>query len=641
MHVHKTLDLSRTQSFANKQPTWLPESASSFRARAARVETSQFFEAAMCFIIVTNVFFIILQADTAAECVWDNRSGVECKKEWHRAVDYGYLCVYTVEAIFRLMVERCHYFESKWNLFDALIVTLGFAEIVVGKIIAQIPGPSLSILRTFRVLRLMRAVRVIKIFPELYTMLRGFLGAMRSMFWGFVLILVLLTIWSILCVEVLNPINAKLDDHANEWCEEVFASVWNCMLFFFQTLVAGDSWGACTLPIIQKSKLAFMMFGLSLVSVQLGFMNLILAVIVENATRFHEEDLQAELLQKAEKSKKAASKLKDLIRAIDVDESGTISWAELLSGFENNQELRLTMMTLDIDQADLHILFDLMDEENTGELRYENLADNINMAISSDTRKQLMMMRLQSQEVSRAIKMLTQLRKDVELMTEDPDAFRTSLGSRRTVATTLSRATVSAQRVSNRSCGTISHASSLQGANYISEDTTAREKFTDKTSLPSVQFDELNTICEDEWPNCSDTPRQRVSVTSDPHVFTSMQQCLQDHMTRLSERLADDFDLLESQLSDILHAAAGLPTALQNGSGTQDAPVSPGGSTELNGSFRPARQGTGVFPREGRSMRVLASELIGGASRIRRPRTPPYSPPSLRGFDPPPKDLND
>jgi len=33
----------------------------------------------------------------------------------------------------------------------------------------------------------------------------------------------------------------------NEYCVEAFSSVWFCLLFFWQTLVAGDSWGQCIL----------------------------------------------------------------------------------------------------------------------------------------------------------------------------------------------------------------------------------------------------------------------------------------------------------------------------------------------------------------------------------------------------------
>jgi len=243
-----------------------------------------------------------------------------------------------------------------------------------------------------------------------------------------VLILGLLVLWSILCVEMMNPVNVGIDKHDEEWCADVFLSVWNCMLWFFRTLVAGDSWGACTLPIIERSRFAFLIFALALVSVQLGFMNLILAVIVDNANRAHTEDVDQEMRIKAEKSHLAAVKLKELIKHIDIDDSGTISLSELLGGYKNNRELRATLSTLDIDQADLRYLFWLMDKDETGELDYESLSDHIQQAISSDTRKQLMMMRLEAQEISQSLKFLSQFSRLAKGPTDSMDAS-TAIGS--------------------------------------------------------------------------------------------------------------------------------------------------------------------------------------------------------------------
>merc|ERR1719498_2136258 len=112
------------------------------------------------------------------------------------------------------------------------------------------------------------------------------------MFWGFVMIIVLLCLFSVLCVEVVHPISLRIHKD-NEYCIHAFATVWHCMLMFFQTLVAGDSWGRCTLPIIKEDWWAFLIFSAAVISVQLGFMNLILAVIVERAAEAKEEDEEA------------------------------------------------------------------------------------------------------------------------------------------------------------------------------------------------------------------------------------------------------------------------------------------------------------------------------------------------------------
>ena len=60
-------------------------------------------------------------------------------------------------------------------------------------------------------MRLTRTVRVFRTFPELYSMVIGFVSAMASVFWGFIMIIILLIICSILCGELILPINVSLD----------------------------------------------------------------------------------------------------------------------------------------------------------------------------------------------------------------------------------------------------------------------------------------------------------------------------------------------------------------------------------------------------------------------------------------------
>jgi len=66
-------------------------------------------------------------------------------------------------------------------------------------------------------------------------------------------------------------------------CPHAFETVFKSGLTFFQTIVAGDSWGTLAVPIIQYEPATAIFFIMVLVSVSLAIMNLILAVIVEAA----------------------------------------------------------------------------------------------------------------------------------------------------------------------------------------------------------------------------------------------------------------------------------------------------------------------------------------------------------------------
>merc|ERR1711862_547544 len=108
----------------------------------------------------------------------------------------------------------------------------------------------------------------------------------------------------------------------------------------FQTLIAGDSWGTCAVPVIHRNHYTFVIFAAVVMSVQVGFMNLILTVIVDCANEAKEK-------RDAEKQKEMAAEncatmdnLLETIRRIDADGMGTISREELLDGFNDDTSFR-------------------------------------------------------------------------------------------------------------------------------------------------------------------------------------------------------------------------------------------------------------------------------------------------------------
>jgi len=315
----------------------------------------------------------------------------------------------------RMFVERGKYFTSKWNILDFCIVIFGYLDEVLGALLKESGGSAvqmLPMLRILRIARLVRAIRLLRFYPELYVMVRGFFGAMKAMFWGFVLINILLVLWSLVGVEIINPINVKLwaakreaGEDVNTFCEESFSSVQKTCLLFFQTLVAGDSWGQCTIPIIMESPMTFLLFALALVSVSLGFMNLILAVIVDNAGKVREGDKEEQIKDKRKQEAEALQTWKEVIRQVDSDNNGTISYQELMDGYDH-PSVRHTLEMIGVNKEDLQIMFRLMDEDGSGDLDYDEFIDTFLKAQGQDLRIYLMMTKLQMDSVAKTVKRL-------------------------------------------------------------------------------------------------------------------------------------------------------------------------------------------------------------------------------------------
>ena len=95
-----------------------------------------------------------------------------------------------------MYVDRSRYFHNGWNGLDFSIVCLGFFDEMNTRFDLIGKADLLSLFRIFRVARLFRALRLLRFYPDLYVMVKGFIGALRSMFWGFCMICLLLIFWS-------------------------------------------------------------------------------------------------------------------------------------------------------------------------------------------------------------------------------------------------------------------------------------------------------------------------------------------------------------------------------------------------------------------------------------------------------------
>jgi len=163
----------------------------------------------------------------------------------------------------------------------------------------------------------------------------------------------------------------------------------------FQTLVAGDSWGYCGIDIVLKAPWAWFLFACSLCSIQLGFTNLILAVIVEKAASAHEEDLHIAVQEREEQKKENKELMREICETIDRDRNGTLTLSELTDGFDTQLNFQHALIMLDIEREDLISFFELVDQDGSGDVSYNELFQCLYKADHQDVKRQMMFLKLQ------------------------------------------------------------------------------------------------------------------------------------------------------------------------------------------------------------------------------------------------------
>lgn len=315
-------------------------------------------------MIVFNLLLVIVETDAGA-------SDVEAPA-WTKAFGVLVIMIFTFEMLLRLYVQELGFWLDGLNIFEFLIVSMD----VLMNVIELIAGPvlSVSVLRVVRLCKLARVAKAFHVCTELRLLLEGLLGCMKSIFWGAVLLVLALLIFSIIAVQFLHPLNKEIAAEGVysdcERCGRVYASVFDAFLIFFQQIVAGDAWSMVTVEMIEKHPNTLWIYGSLYLFVGLAVLNLILGVVVDVASQARSQ-MQGELEDDALVQRmEYQHQLLDVCKAMDADGGGELDKAELLRGYRENTEFRESLDAIGIQEDEIDILWTIIDEDKSGTINY-------------------------------------------------------------------------------------------------------------------------------------------------------------------------------------------------------------------------------------------------------------------------------
>eukprot|EP00439_Symbiodinium_sp_Y106_P047516 s3195_g6.t1 len=390
----------------------LPPEWSIRRQTAAAAVLNPIFDICIGVIVMVNIVFIVLQT---------NLSGLG--REPDQAIEwiiFAMLVIYTLEALLRLYVLRLDYFCSAWNLMDFGVLLADWTlQIITFMTVEEVPRATLlSASATkdvfvfaeccFWALRVLRSIRTLQLFRELYIMLYGFFSALKAIAWAAVLILLILLIWGIMAVEMVHPLNQIIvSDNPDLYgdctrCPRAFETVHASVLTFAQQIVAGDSWGRVTIPIMEEYPWTAPYFIMVFVTIDLGLLNLILSVIVDKAHQAHQEDVKFQMAKRQKEFDNSKKKLTELCQILDEDMSGALSLEELLSGYDRLPEFQEQMRRMDVEREDMLSLFKCLDADQSGDILYAEFVEQVVKMRSQDVSLSLMFLRSQIKEIKQA-----------------------------------------------------------------------------------------------------------------------------------------------------------------------------------------------------------------------------------------------
>jgi len=168
-------------------------------------------------------------------------------------------CVYfTAEVVIRFLAykRKCDCFRDAWFVFDSLLVSCMVLETWIIAIITAATGGSggasflsnFSALRLLRLLRLTRMARLMRSVPELMTLVKGMMSAIKSVFFILVFLVLVMYVFAIIFTSTVG--NADNNDPEPETAEHMFGSMFDCMMTLFTNGVLGDNLSATVQAIL-------------------------------------------------------------------------------------------------------------------------------------------------------------------------------------------------------------------------------------------------------------------------------------------------------------------------------------------------------------------------------------------------------
>jgi len=408
------------------RPDQLEEAFASYTTRASHVESWSdrrsrvnyalnhgLADVGLAVLISLNVALVVVETNLAADAERELPT-------WMAAVNVAILIIFCLEVGLRLYVERRSFFQNYLSLFDLLVITVD-AALTIARAATDLKSPiPVEVFRILRLLKIIRAVRLMMLFPELHLIIQCLAYAAKAILWAVFMLIVVLGFWAIFAVVLIHPLNVRIaksgywEEHRCERCPRAFESVQASMLTFIQQIIAGDSWGMVTVPIVEHYPLAGVFFFCVLISISMAVMNLILAVIVEKASEAREISLKEEAAKKEQEFLRASEKLFQICRAMDKDGSGFLTFDELWHGFHSNPDFASILAAMDMGESDLEVVFHILDTDGSSTVEYKEFVDQLHMMKNRESHTLLIFIKFYVMELRRNMQRIIKQRAQMD-----------------------------------------------------------------------------------------------------------------------------------------------------------------------------------------------------------------------------------
>eukprot|EP00439_Symbiodinium_sp_Y106_P021184 s1007_g2.t1 len=282
---------------------------------------------------------------------------------------------FALELGLKVWVYRCEFFtfDLGWHALDMLIVSTGMAELIIDVVSlvnaaacrgrdCENPEESidLSILRAVRigrVVRLARLARLVQYIRELRRLILSVAGTLKAVFWAIVLLALFIYTFAVIFQQAVNDYEHDLvtknstayDPAANPERGRFFDGILRTAMTLLQTATGGVSWIEVEAALAGISPLLVLIFLMYFSFIYFAILNVVTGVFCSSAIESASEDAGMLIVDHMRKTEEPRE-------------------------FEENfgdPEVKALFQTLGIDEDKAWKLFEILDENEDGEIHVE------------------------------------------------------------------------------------------------------------------------------------------------------------------------------------------------------------------------------------------------------------------------------
>lgn len=319
------------------------------RSYVSSLARAKYFEYTTLLVISINAIWIGVDTDlnTAA-------SLMTAEMRW--VIGENFFCFYfTFEVIVRFVAydRKVSCFTDAWFVFDSILVACMIFETWIVPVAISGGGGvgQLSVLRLLRLLRLTRMARLMRSFPELMTLVKGMVKAMRSVMSTLVLLIVLMYVFGIIMTQWCR---AGPDGGYRLQYEAQFCTLPRSMFTLFQVMIVDDTIAVMRDVMDEEMGGTYAYIYVLLLYVLLTsftILNMLIGVMCDIVSKTAEEEKEKAMMGHAQE------KLAEVFAELDADQSGKISYTEFME-MQKSQGCLDAFKILGVDRKDVIALSD-------------------------------------------------------------------------------------------------------------------------------------------------------------------------------------------------------------------------------------------------------------------------------------------